>query len=236
MAEATLKPSARTRTFAVKRFAVLRNHLRGLQECQSGLSMIEFALILPVLMTLGIFGTEVAAMASARMQVSEIALSVGDNASRLGQTQNSGVTPTITELDIDSVMTGAIKQGDQIKFSQFGKIILTSLEKDTATGKQFIKWQRCRGSLTATSAYGNATTNNGLVGAPLAGMGNAGYLITAPTGSAVMFVEVYYNYQSLFGSLFVTSQSFKQEAAFIIRDRRNLTPGITGTGGSSACT
>ena len=51
-----------------------------------------------------------------------------------------------------------------------------------------------------------------------------------------MFVEVYYNYQSLFGSLFVTSQSFKQEAAFIIRDRRNLIPGITGTGGSSACT
>ena len=91
------------------RIAAWRLALR-LARDGSGVSLIEFALMLPVLMTLGLLGTEVAWMSSVNMQVSQIALSLADNASRLGQTDNSSVTPTISEADIDSIMSGAIRQ------------------------------------------------------------------------------------------------------------------------------
>ena len=44
-----------------------------------------------------------------------------------------------------------------------------------------------------------------------------------------MFVEVYYRHTGLFGSMFIKPMVFHQEAAFLIRDDRNLTNGLSGT-------
>jgi len=60
-------------------------------------------------------------------------------------------------------------------------------------------------------------------------MGSGASKATATAGSSVMFVEVYYQYKSLFGTLFVKPMMFHQEAAFLIRDDRNLTAGLSGT-------
>lgn len=202
----------------------------------SGNATIEMAIVLPVLITMGMYGTEIAYMATVNMEVSQIATSLADNASRLGQTDNSSVTPTVSESDIDSVMGGAMRQGSSIRIGNFGRLILTSLEKDNSTGKQYIHWQRCAGDLGKTSDYGNDSDQNGLNGNTIYGLGRAGSLITAPSGSAVMYAEVFYEYQPLFGDMFVSNLTFKKEAAFLVRDDRNLTPGVTGTGGSSQCT
>ena len=191
---------------------------RGLLRNNSGTSALEFALVLPVLLTLGLYGSEVANMTSANQAVSQLALSVADNASRLGQTDNSGVTPTITEADVDAVMFGALKQGASLDIATRGKIILTSLEKDTATGKQYIRWQRCRGSLAKNSLYGNQTTLNGLVGPVIAGVGTSTNKVTAKTRSAVMVAEVYYDYRGVTGTMFTSNFTMRREAAFIIRD------------------
>lgn len=209
-----------------RRFA----RLARLKADKSGTALIEFALVLPIMIVLGMYGTELAYMASVNMEVSQMANSVADNASRLGQTDNSSVTPTVTENDVDSVMQGALEQGSAIDFRQNGRIILTSLEKDSSTGDQYIHWQRCVGDLNAVSDYGEE-------GDTLTdGMGSAGHKITAPSSSAVMYAEVFYNYEGIFGDMFVGTVRFKQEAALIVRDDRNLTPGVTGTGGSSSCT
>jgi Flp pilus assembly protein TadG len=208
---------------------------RRLQRERRGGAGVEFALCLPVLMLLGMYGAEVAYMQSVNMQVSQLAISVADNASRLGQTDNSSVSPTITEIDVDAVMLGAIKQGDPIRLSQRGRIILSSLEKDAATGKQYIHWQRCRGSLARSSAYGNDTTNNGLTGTAITGLGSGSQQLAAASGSAVMFAEVYYQYQGLFGTLYTQPVTMKREAAFVIRDARNLTTGLTGGNSQSPC-
>lgn len=204
-----------------------RNLLRDLARETGGVSLVEFALAMPILLSMGLYGTELAYMTMVNMEVSQIAISVADNASRLGQTDNSSVTPTITETQIDSVMAGALAEGNSFNFNTNGRIILSSLEMNS-TGGQYIHWQRCRGSLAAISAYGNA-------GATVSGMGPSNHLITASSGSAVMFAEVYYQYKPLFGTMFMGNTTMRREAAFLIRDDRNLTTGVTGSGGQSSC-
>lgn len=201
----------------------------------SGVSLIEFAFIAPVLLTLGTMGTEVAYMSTVNMQVSQIALSLADNASRLGQTDNSSVTPTISEADIDSIISGAIRQGASINLGAKGRIILSSLEYDDATGKQFIHWQRCQGSKDHESAYGDDGNRNGLGSSQISGVGQSSAQIRATPGSAVMVAEVYYEYDSLLAGMITSAPVFRQEAVFAIRDDRNLGPGVTGGSGDSAC-
>jgi Flp pilus assembly protein TadG len=216
-----------------------RSLLRALWRSRSGVAMTEFALMLPILTATGMYGIEIAYMSSIHMQVSQLALTVADNGSRMEQTNNNTLAPTVTEADITSIMTGAMSQGANFKLQQNGRVILSSLEKDATTGKQFIHWQRCKGNLVASSLYGNDSTNNGLSGPPITGMGQGATKITANTGIAVMFAEVVYDYKGLFGTMFVNTTRMRQEAAFIVRDVRDLRatnqPGITGTGGTSPC-
>jgi hypothetical protein len=211
--------------------------LKSLARDRSGISLVEFALSLPLVVTLGMFGMEIAFMATANMQVSQLALAVADNASRLGQTDNSAVTPTISEDSINAVMQGAKKQGESLNLEQNGRIILSSLEKDAGTGKQYIHWQRCFGALDRDSSYGNDTTLNGLNGPNITGLGKPGRQVTARDGQAVMYAEIYYTYQPLFGDMFIGDVTFKQEAGFVVRDDRNLSggggDGITGTATST---
>ena len=198
-------------------------------------STVEFALILPLFITLGMTGVEMAYMSTVNMQVSQTAISLADNASRLGQTDNSAVTPTVTEADIDSIMAGALRQGAGFDLEENGRIILSSLEYDDVTGRQYIHWQRCRGDMDVDSSYGDQGQNNGLGSSRIYGVGTADDQIRASSGSAVMVAEIYYQYDGIIGGMFGESATFRQEAVFAIRDDRNLTPGVTGSGGSSSC-
>lgn len=202
--------------------------LQRLARDTQAASLIEFAMVLPVIMTLGMYGTELAYMSSVNMQVSQLAMQVTDNASRMEQTNVSSVTPTVSESDITSVLAGAVQQGTSFNFTANGRIVLSSLEMNSSS-KQYIHWQRCTGSLTTSaSAYG-------VTGAVLTtGMGSGTTKITASSGSAVMFAEVYYQYKGIFGTLFVKPTLFKHEAAFLIRDDRNVSAGVSGTA-ANAC-
>lgn len=193
---------------------------RAVRACSRGVSTIEFALILPLFVMTALYGTELAYYASVRLQISQIALSVADNAARLGQTENAGVTPTITESDVDSVMFGALQQGQGIDLESNGRIVLSSLERDNLTGNQWFHWQRCRGDLERASLYGPARF--GLSGGALTGVGGQARAITAQADSAVMVAEVFYDYQPLFGTMFPGFADIREEAVFIIRDDRNL--------------
>lgn len=212
-----------------------RRALRRLRGDEGGAALIEFALVLPVLVSMGMYGTEIAYLSSAGMEVSEVALTLVDNSTRLGQTDNSAVTPTISEADVDSVMSGAIRQGSTFDLQTNGRIILSSVERDATTGRQYIHWQRCSGELVAASKYGNDTNLNGLNGAPIPGVGVSGATVTAPAGTAVMVAEVYYEYNGLFGSLFTDNTIIYEQAVMLVRDDRNYTPGVTGVGGNSQC-
>jgi Flp pilus assembly protein TadG len=213
----------------------MKRRATALRCADGGAAAVEFAVSLPMMLILGLVGAEVANMTSANLAVSQIALSVADNASRLGQTDNSGVTPTVTEADVDAVLYGALQQGAPLGIATRGRIILSSLERDPVTGKQYIHWQRCRGSLVRNSAYGNDSTLNGLVGPAITGLGAGTQKAVARAGSAVMFAEVFYEFRGALGSYYLGTITMKREAAFVVRDDRNLTPGLTGGGSQSAC-
>lgn len=149
--------------------ARLRAFARRLGAATSGAALVEIAAVMPVFTAMGMYGTEIAYMSTVNMQVSELSLALADNAARLGQTDNSGVTPTINETDIDSIMLGANTQGRDINFTATGRVILSSLEYDGDSARQYIHWQRCAGTLARSSAYGG--TNYGLTGTAITGLG-----------------------------------------------------------------
>ena len=163
-----------------------------LRGCQSGLAFVEFAMSLPVLVTLSLVGLETANLAMAHLRVSNIAMLTADNAGR--------VRDSIDEANVIELMMGAKMTGDSIRFKQNGRIILSSIEPNTAgsggtsTG-QWIRWQRCDGAKNVTSVYGPQGTgqNNN----SLQQFGAAGSQIAATSGTAIMLVEVVYDYQPL---------------------------------------
>ena len=223
--------SVRAAIASAKRFA------SRLALDQSGISLTEFAVVTPVLLTMGLYGAELARLAITRTQVSQIALSIADNASRLGQTDNSAVAPTVREAEVDAILAGALRQGRSIDLGDNGRIILSSLEFRQNGSRQWIHWQRCRGKKVEESDYGNDTNRNGYSGTRITGMGSGSSQATASSGNAVMFVEIYYEYEAMFDTPFGTGdRAFKQEAAFMVRDDRNLDPGLTGGSTQSSCT
>jgi hypothetical protein len=197
-----------------------RTAAAALGRCTAGAALTEFALSLPLLLTAGLWGAEVAHKAVMQMRLSQVAVLVADNASRVGENSLLGKTK-LYEADIDDVLIGAQLQGGKA-FGLYdrGRVILSSLEVVPDTeNRQYIHWQRCLGKRHDASSYGIA--GDGLKGA-FPGMGPLGEEIQAVNGEAVMFVEVVYEYEPLFAKLFVKSTRLTATAAFNVRQNRDL--------------
>ncbi|VAW03264.1 hypothetical protein MNBD_ALPHA04-102 [hydrothermal vent metagenome] len=207
--------------------------LTRLAKNKSGLALTEFAYSLPIFTGLGMVGLETAHFTVTQLRVSQAALNLSDNASRMGQATSSATARTVFEGDVNQMLTGMQLQAANIDLFEKGRVVLSSLEMN-GDGGQWIHWQRCAGDKTTyTSAYG--PENTGSSGTGFAGMGESGNEITATSGSGVMFVEVFYEYEPLFGDMFYTDRVIRHQAAFNIRDTRNLSVGI-GSDGETAST
>lgn len=137
--------------------------LKRLCDNRSGLALIEFALTAPLVVALGLYGVETANLALANLRVSQIALNLADNASRVG-VQSSLVTQQLREIDVNDTLTAARVQGKAWDLTTRGRITLSSLEAD-GSGNQTIHWQRCLGTKSGTgydSTYGRTTALAGI--------------------------------------------------------------------------
>jgi Flp pilus assembly protein TadG len=211
----------------------------SLRACTSGVALIEFAFALPVLLALGLMGLETANYAMAHLRVSNIAMLTADNAAR--------VRDTIDEADIIELFTGAKMSGANIQFAQNGRIILSNLEPTGTGTNQWIRWQRCDGALNYSNPTANMrprtaanvaitngteiyntdrttpnTTNPSSPAATpaIAGMGSTTNM-AAQSGSAVMVVEVVYNYQPIIPNSFLAGRQIRYESAFNVRQRND---------------
>ena len=191
--------------------------LRSLKRDTSAVALVEFAFGAPLVLGMGMLGTETAYFTVTHMQVSQVAMQVADNASRVGESQLAA--QVVFEDDINSTFVGAEKLGEGFGIFTNGRIIISSLQQN-GDGGQWIAWQRCRGAKNVQSAYGPEGT--GSSGTSFPGMGDSTNPITASSGTAVMFVEVYYDYDPITPFEFFGATTLSYSAAFNIRDVRDL--------------
>ena len=126
----------------------------------------------------------------------------------------------VYERDVAATLIGAEKLGDNIDIFEQGRVIISSLQQN-AQGGQWIAWQRCRGAKNHVSSYG--LQGAGSSGTSFPGMGTAGRYITASQGTAVMFVEVAYDFESPTPLTVFDGREIVYTAAFNVRDNRDLT-------------
>lgn len=193
-----------------------------LARAESGLAMTEFALVTPFMAVLGLYGLESANLAIAHMRMSQISANLADTVSRIGESSPTALK-RIRESDINDAFQAVRLQSGSYGLTTNGRVILSSLEQNASTpAGQWIHWQRCVGLKNVTSSYGVA--GNGATGTGFAGMGPTGQKIEAPAGSAVMFVEIVYDYQPLISNSLLGAKVIRAKSAFLVRDRRDLTP------------
>lgn len=190
--------------------------MRALRRDTRGLALTEFAFAAPVYLTLVLTGLELSNLALAHLRVSQIAMTVADNAGR--------VTTGIDEANIYEVFTGAQYAGNSLDFEAHGRVVLSSLEHNGQSGSdegQTIVWQRCWGDATSVApAYGeegDGEDDDSLED----GLGSGSDKITALEDTAVMFVEATYAYQPLVSTGFFTPPTIRYESAFNVRGRQN---------------
>lgn len=196
-----------------------RSTFTAMLRDRSAIAFTEFAYALPIFLTLGLTGAEITNYVTTKMRASQVALHAADHASRMG----SGsllAAKTISESQINDVLTGAGLQAGNMALYTHGRVIISSLEpvaNPNPSRRYRIAWQRCRGAATQTSSYGVAGQTN------MTGMGPAGRQVTAPEGGATMFVEVHYTYQPLISARFLPNVQMSLIASMMVRDRRDLT-------------
>lgn len=194
--------------------------LRALSRSTSGVAATEFALVIPFLLAAGLTGLEVGNRVMVQMQIGQLAVHIADNASRVGD-QSMLQNRKIYEADVNDVFAGAEKQGGRgLDLYAHGRVIISSQEVVPDTeDDQYIHWQRCMGAKPHTSSYGEE--GEGLLGS-FDGMGPDGLEVYAFEDEAVIFVEIAYDYQPIFGMPFGFDAEMIATAAYTVRDDRDI--------------
>ena len=200
--------------------ATIKNSLNRLRRDASGLALIEFAFAMPILMVLGFTGAELTNYITTRMRVSQVALHLADNSARIG-TGSQLAAKTITETDVNDLLTGAGLHAGELDLYTNGRVIISSVEPVARpnTSQRFkIAWQRCRGAHGYVAQYGEQGDTN-LVGV---GPGPEARQVRAPDNGAAMFVEVAYRYQPLISADLAPDLEIREVASMLVRDTRDL--------------
>jgi hypothetical protein len=205
--------------------------LRRLGTNASGTAMTEFALSLPLLLTAGLYGAETANLALVNMRVSQLAIHIADNGSRIGDTSQI-TNKSIFESDVNDLLAGSnIQGGGTLNFYEHGRAIISSSEVFDSTiscahggcphgphpdGTIFIHWQRCKGKKAWASHYG---VEDAIIPS---GIGPVGLEVLPDPGNAVIFVEVAYDYQPLVSSRFFGPTTITAVSSFVVRENIDL--------------
>lgn len=197
----------------------VRSFLKRLARDSAATSAVELGLALPFLMGLALTGVEVVNLALIHVRLNQLAITVADNASRAKQTQVNGA-PQFREYDVNQVFRAAALQAEDLDMTNRGRVILSSLQVN-GLGGQWIAWQRCWGKNTWASRYGPQGT--GATDTSFKGMGYTSTKMTADSGTAIMFVEIAYDYKPFFLGSILPAKLIRKEAALYVRDDRDLT-------------
>jgi Flp pilus assembly protein TadG len=192
-----------------RRSDMSEGHMRlgsRLAHATGGVALIEFALALPMMLMLVFGGIELAHFIIAWQTVTQVANLAADNASR-GEN-------ALDESNINEIFVGVGKAAKGLGLDTNGRVILSGIQANSAGTGLWIRWQRCSGSLTtSTSAYGVQGKGQSDTSLPsISGL-------TPSSGSALILVEVAYNYQPLFNFGFTSFPTLRHKSVYIVRQR-----------------
>lgn len=197
----------------------LKHLLARVAGSKSGVAAVELALGAPLVLTLGLWGAELGNLAITHMRVSQLAMQLADNGSRIGDVSMLE-NLKIYESDINDLLIGANIQSGKLDLFEHGRVVISSLEVVPGSDDtQYIHWQRCKGKREFQSAYGSEGAG---VDGSLSGMGPPGEEVTATEGDAVIFVEIEYAYQPIVSARFVPDAIVRTTATFNVRADRDL--------------
>ena len=92
---------------------LVRHIVARLGSDKSGVALLEFAFMLPIILMVSLTGAEMTNYITTKMRVSQLALQLADNAARMGNSTSSQAKK-ITEADINDLFTGAQLQSGEI--------------------------------------------------------------------------------------------------------------------------
>lgn len=223
----------------------MKKFLKRLYKDCSGLALVEFAVALPVFMTMTVGGFETAHYAYVHMRLNQLTIDTADGAARMGEGEVLA-DKTIDERQINDVFAGTIRQGESIllggehEYRDPGTgeltlrgnalIILSSVEPvedfDEDDPKYRIRWQRCIG----TADYFEPKFGTVADSDEIDGIGPADRQAIPPDDGALMFVETQYYFRPLIlnGFARLGEKSITKTGVMVVRDMRDYLGGEDG--------
>ena len=173
----------------------LRHYARRFYRQQQGIAMVEFAVALPVLMTL-FYGTiEVTRFVLITQKVEKLAHAVADMTAQ---------SPTATIATLDQVMVAASDIMKPYAMNTNGRIIINSLYRAPEAADATINWRyQGGGTLSAISALGLVNTAPAMPSA-----------FTFDERENVIAAEVYYQFSPLISSEFFGTRTIYRVAFY----------------------
>jgi hypothetical protein len=192
-----------------------------LWRSKAAFALTEFAYAAPIFAAIGLGGIEIANYTLAHLRVSQVASNLADVMSRTGEDTGLGLK-RITETQINQALDAVELQARGLELVDRGRIILSSLEQ-ASDGSQWVRWQRCHGDGDFDPLWGEQGDGKRKKD-DFDGMGPDGAQAQSPdNSSAVMFVEVHYEYKPLINvDALGLEGTIASRAAFLVRDRRDL--------------
>ena len=144
-----------------------------------GAALIEFALVVPILLAILLGAFELGSYIFAINKVGRLAASVNDITGR----------NQMKDCELQSLLNATPMFVEPFDFASHGTIIVTGVADINDGNGARVKWRK--------SAYGAASSKIGAIGAkPTL---PSGFTISA--GDSAVFVEVYYDYNTIFNAL-----------------------------------
>ncbi|MDG1826570.1 MAG: pilus assembly protein [Henriciella sp.] len=164
-------------------------NIRGLLRAKDGISAVEFALIAPLMMLIYFACIELSLMMVLDRKVTTSTATLGDLTARAA---------VVTDDDLDDIFqaTRMIFQPNDVKVA---RMRISSIYDDDGVNK--VAWSDGCG-LSSYPEDQSVTIPNGLV----------------PSGGSIIMAEIEYDYNSVLGYFFTTTQTLTDE--FYLRPRR----------------
>lgn len=166
---------------------------RRLAHNEQGLAYLEFAIMLPVLLSLFLGSVEMTRYILITQKAEKVAMTISDLVAQ---------SSTISTTQLNTLILAAGQIMQPYNFGGDNSYVIVSSVYKTGTNPPIVKWQYTNGSWTHTSLVG---TVNSAATLPV------GFTMTDKENN--IFTEVFYNYQPLLtitGNVVSSQQIYKQ--------------------------